>query len=97
MRTTEEVVDMLREFKRTEGEKYGIEQLGLFGSFARGEQNENSDIDVCIKFGKTSFRTYMASLYALEKLFDTKVDLLTLHGNIRQYFRQKLDRDAIYV
>lgn len=36
MKTTEEVLEPLREFKRTAGEKYGIEQLGLFSSIARG-------------------------------------------------------------
>ena len=49
MKSTKEIVEILREFKRTSGEKYGIEQLILFGSAARGEQREDSDIDVCVK------------------------------------------------
>lgn len=46
MKTTEEILEILREFKRTAGDKYGIEQLALFGSAARGEQKEDSDIDI---------------------------------------------------
>lgn len=97
MKTTEEVLEILREFKRTAGEKYGIEQLGLFGSTARGEQKEGSDIDVCIKLRKNTFRIYMTIKEELERIFCTKIDLLTLHENMRQLFRQNIERDAIYI
>lgn len=98
MKTTEEVLEILREFKRTQGEKYGIEQIGLFGSFARGEQNENSDIDVCMTYRKAiDFFILQDINESLEHIFNQKVDLLTLHRNMRPYFRQKLDNDAIYV
>ncbi len=97
MKTTQEILDLLREFKRTSAEKYGIEQLALFGSAARGEQREDSDIDICVKLRKTTFRNYMSILEDLEKLFRRKVDLLTLHENMRQLFRQNIERDAIYI
>ncbi len=97
MKSTEEVIEILREFKRTSAEKYGIEQLALFGSVARGEQTEESDIDVCVKLKKTSFRIYMTIKEELERLFHLKVDLLTLHENMRRLFRQNIERDAIYI
>lgn len=97
MKSTQEVLDLLREFKRTSGEKYGIEQLALFGSVARGEQREDSDIDVCVKFKKTTFRLYMSLQEDLERLFGIKVDLLTLHQNMRNLFKSNIERDAIYV
>lgn len=43
MKTTAEIVEILRDYKARSAEKYGIETLGLFGSVARGEQNENPD------------------------------------------------------
>lgn len=97
MKSTEEIIEILREFKRTSAEKYGIEELALFGSAARGEQTEDSDIDVCVKLKKTSFRIYMSIKEELEKLFHLKVDLLTLHENMRRLFRQNIEHDAIYV
>ena len=97
MRSTQEIIYMLREFKRTAGEKYGIEQLILFGSVARGEQREDSDIDICVKLRKTSFRIYMAIYEELQKIFRVKIDLLTLHENMRRLFRQNIERDAIYI
>ena len=97
MKSTEEIIEILREFKRTSAEKYGIEELALFGSAARGEQTGDSDIDVCVKLKKTSFRIYMSIKEELEKLFHLKVDLLTLHENMRRLFRQNIEHDAIYV
>ena len=49
MKTTNEILAILHEFKQTTADKYGIESLALVGSAARGEQRENSDIDVCVK------------------------------------------------
>ena len=97
MKTTAEVVNILRDFKNKEGEKYGIEKLALVGSTARGEQQPGSDIDVCIQLRKTTFRIYMTIKEELERRFRMKVDLITLHENMRQLFRQNLERDAIYI
>lgn len=98
MKTTSEILALLREFKRTSGEKYGIEKLALFGSVARGEQREGSDVDVCVKSrNPMDFFTLGDLREELEALFQTKVDLLTLHENMRDLFRKNIERDAIYV
>lgn len=98
MKSTEEIIEILREFKRTSAEKYGIEELALFGSAARGEQTEESDIDVCVKPSKAiDYFTLQDIKEELEKLFHLKVDLLTLHENMRRLFRQNIERDAIYI
>ena len=98
MKSTQEIIDTLREFKRTAGEKYGIEQLILFGSAARGEQREDSDIDVCVKPKHLiDYFTLQDIQEELQKLFHIKVDLLTLHENMRRLFRQNIERDAIYI
>lgn len=55
MKTTAEIIEILRDYKARSAEKYGIETLGLFGSMARGEQNEKSDIDVFILLKKPDF------------------------------------------
>lgn len=52
---------------------------------------------VCVKLRKTTFRAYMTIKEELEHLFHTKVDLITLHENMRQMFRHNLEQDAIYV
>ncbi len=58
---------------------YGVNQIGLFGSFVRNEANENSDIDllVDIKKDKKTFNNFLSLNYYLEELFGKKVELIT--------------------
>lgn len=96
--TTQEALDILREFKQVRGQKYGIEKIGLFGSTARGEQQEDSDIDVCMKVnGAIDLFDLQDLRDELEHLFRKKVDLLTLHENMRRLFRTNIESDAIFV
>ena len=57
----------------------GVRRLGLFGSFVRGEQRSNSDVDMLVEFeqGQKSFDHFMALCFFLEELFKRKVDVLT--------------------
>ena len=58
---------------------YGVNQIGLFGSYVRNEANENSDIDllVDIEKDKKTFRNFLSLNYYLEDLFGRKVELVT--------------------
>ena len=94
---TASVLAELRDFKQTEGAKYGIERLALVGSVARGDQQPDSDIDVCVKLQKTTFNIYMSIKEELERRLKRKVDSITLHVNMRQLFYQNLQNDAIYI
>ena len=77
MKTTAEIIEILRDYKARSAEKYGIETLGLFGSVARGEQNEKSDIDVFIKLRKTSYYTLMDIKDDLEQVFSASLTSLS--------------------
>ena len=57
MKTTNEYLTKIRQFKQQCAEKYGIISIGIFGSVARGEQHEGSDLDVFRRIERTrSFR-----------------------------------------
>lgn len=94
---TTEVLDILRQFKQTRGTHYGILLLGLFGSTARGEQQEDSDIDVCIKLEHPSFFQRMSIREELEKLFHKKVDVISLGAIMQPLFKKSLEHDTIFV
>lgn len=57
---------------------YGVKRLGLFGSYARGQQQHGSDIDLLVEFeeGAKTFDNYMELKFFLEDLFDCDVDLV---------------------
>lgn len=57
----------------------GVERLGLFGSFARGEQNSNSDVDLMVEFkrGEKTFDHFIQLSFLLEELLGRRVELVT--------------------
>lgn len=59
--------------------QYGISNIGLFGSFVRGEQTPHSDIDILVEFkpGKHTFDNFMEAAFLLEELLGRKVELIT--------------------
>ena len=75
-----EVLEYLRENKKYFYEKYGIKSIKLFGSVARGEDNENSDIDLLIEFKdfkSANMRNYMGFIGEVKNVFKRKVDVAT--------------------
>jgi predicted nucleotidyltransferase len=58
---------------------YGVEQIGLFGSYVRNEATADSDVDLLVDINKRkkTFRNFMALCYYLEDLLGTKVELVT--------------------
>ena len=94
---TEEVLDKLRKYKAEKADAYGIEALGLFGSYARGEQKSGSDIDVCIRLKQPTFFNMTGIQEDLEGIFSCKVDLVSLGAIFRPVFKKNLERDAVYV
>lgn len=60
-------------------QQYGVEKLGIFGSFARNEQRADSDIDLLVEFkpGQKNFDNFMQLSFFLEELFHRPVELVT--------------------
>ncbi|UZJ42329.1 nucleotidyltransferase family protein [Prosthecochloris sp. SCSIO W1101] len=58
---------------------FGVKNIGLFGSFVRGEQTDSSDIDLLVEFlpGKRSFDNFMDVAFLLEELLGRKVEIVT--------------------
>ena len=61
MKTINKVLNILRDYMATKGSVYGIEALGVFGSVARDQEREDSDVDVVIKLGKSRFKLTVTS------------------------------------
>ena len=81
----------LQEFK----EKYNVEKIGLFGSYARDEATENSDIDIFVKM-KPSLFDMVAIKEQIENDLNRKVDIIREHKNIKPIFLKMIKKDLIY-
>jgi hypothetical protein len=78
--------------------QFGVNRIGIFGSFARGEQKHTSDVDILVEFaeGQATFDNFMQLVYFLEELFGRKVDLLTV-GSIDKYIRSRVEHEVIWI
>ncbi|MFH1097090.1 MAG: nucleotidyltransferase family protein [Candidatus Desantisbacteria bacterium] len=97
--TNEEILKVLREHNNLL-EKYRIKKIGLFGSYVRGEQKKDSDIDFLVEFEKPDFDNFMDLAFYLEDLFGKKIDILTPEGvrGIRiKKIAENIERGTIYV
>ncbi len=95
----QEILEYLKSQQEQYSEKFGIKFIGLFGSFARDEADDESDIDILYeikKDKKLSMFAYLKLLNELENNFHKKVDLVrerTLKPQIKDY----IYRDLTYV
>jgi len=71
-----------------------VRELALFGSFARGDQTEGSDIDFLVEFDQKTFDTYLDTKELLENLFGRKVDLV-IKANIKPRLRDRILSEAV--
>lgn len=95
--TQAELRTRLRAFKQEYGPQFHLTALGYFGSYARGEAHSESDVDVV--YATTHPNLWMTSIMRqdLEEWLGLPVDLIRLHRYMRQSFRERLEREAIYV
>jgi len=93
----QEVLTLLREHE-SELRDSGVARLGLFGSFLRGEQHVESDVDLLIEFlpGRKTFDNLMRVGDYLERLFARKVELVTPES-LSSYLRPRISQEAEYV
>ena len=97
MLTTVEYLSLLREYMRKNSAKYGISRMGIFGSVARGEQREGSDVDICVEIDRPSIFTLVHIKEELEKLLKCPVDVVRLRNNMDELLRGCINKDGIYV
>ncbi|HEW79646.1 MAG TPA: nucleotidyltransferase [Phycisphaerales bacterium] len=80
MLTQEKVMEILRKELPYFASEYGVKRIGLFGSYAKGIQGEDSDIDILVEFAKPIGLKFVEFGEYLEKLLGRKTDILTPAG-----------------
>lgn len=97
VQTKEEIVKVLRS-NRSQIQALGVKRLGLFGSFVRGEQSAESDVDILVEFeaGRKTFDHFIQLSFLLEDLFGRGVELLTPEA-LSPYLGPHILREVEYV
>lgn len=97
MKNLNEIITKLKEIKPDLEKDYDITELGVFGSFVRGEQTTESDIDILVDYKEgTSLLTLGGLQYMLSELFKTKVDLV-MKKTLRKNIGKQILSEVVYV
>ncbi len=96
MYQTSQILQKLRELKPILLQKYPIRSIGLFGSYARNEANQNSDIDILIDFQGTIGWEIMDIVEDLDNLFGQEIDLVTRNSIKGTLIEKHINQDIIY-
>lgn len=97
MKTTQEYIQLLKEYKQNRGILYGISRIGIFGSVARGEQTEDSDVDVCVDLEVPSIFSLVHIKEELKQLFGCEVDVVRIRQNMDALLKKDIIEEGIYV
>jgi hypothetical protein len=97
MLVLQDCVEKLSAFKREFGRQYGITKLGIFGSVARQENTEDSDIDIVVEVEKPTLSLMYELKEMLKSIFKCEVDLVRFRSTLRPLFRSNILNDVVYV
>lgn len=97
VKTTQEYLQLLKEYKQTRGLLYGISRIGIFGSVARGEQTEDSDVDVCVDLAVPNMFSLVHIKEELRQLFGCEVDVVRIRQNMDALLKRDIMKEGIYV
>ena len=96
MRTKDDILSLLKDELPNLRAEYGVDTLAVFGSYARGHQREDSDVDVLVEFSEpVDFFDFMGLEFYLTDLLGAKVDLVTPDA-LRPIMRDDILESAVY-
>ena len=94
--TRNTIISLLKTEKPYLSKEFGVVNIGLFGSFARGHSDMNSDIDLIVELKEPKF-DYLAGLQIyLEKKLSRKIEIVRKGNRINSRFVQRVEKDTIY-
>ena len=93
----DEVLDILRRHKAEFADHYGVTSLGIFGSVARDEAGEKSDVDVVFETDNPNLFRTVRMKQQLEKLLCRHVDVIRWRESINPRLKARITREARYV
>jgi len=99
MKTAEEIVEILKEHKEELERRYGVKEIGIFGSYVRKEAKEESDVDILVEFSDYAeldlFKLVELREF-LRELIGVTVDLV-LKSGLKPGIGKQILREVVYV
>jgi hypothetical protein len=92
-----DILSILRNFKKRTAGQYGILELGVFGSVARDEAGNDSDVDIFIKTATPNPFVLVHIKQDIENLLHQKVDIVRLRDRMNSFLKGRIDKEGVYV
>jgi predicted nucleotidyltransferase len=96
MKKLSEITSLLESHKKVMQEKYNIKTIGIFGSVARGDATDLSDVDILVEFDKPIGLDFVLLADEIESILGVKIDLVTPNA-IKPKMFEYIKQDLIYV
>lgn len=97
MKTLDEIKNVLKSHKEELRERYEVREIGIFGSYIRGEQKESSDLDILVEYETVlGFFKFLELEIYLEELLGTKVDLVRKQA-IKPRLKDLILKEVVYL
>lgn len=94
--TYKEILEAFRSERTFLQKEFGVINIGIFGSYVKGIQQDDSDIDLFVEFEKPSFDWTAGLQIYLERKFNKKIELIRKGEKVNRRFAERIKGDVIY-
>lgn len=91
------VLHTLARFRDLKQDEFGIVRIGVFGSAARDEITDASDVDVVVELERPDLLTLVGIKQELEELLHRPVDIVRYRERMNDHLNRRIEREAVYV
>ena len=95
--TRNEILQTLSNFQQEKQDEYHIRKIGVFGSAARGQLRDDSDVDVVIELDNPDLLILIGIKQDLEEELQRSVDIVRFRDAMNAFLKQRIEQEAIYV
>lgn len=91
------IEEILFEHKSELENKFSVTRIGFFGSYSRGEETQNSDIDIVVELSAPDLLLIIALKNYLQELLTANIDIVRYRDRMNDLLKKRIQRDVIYV
>jgi len=89
------IIESLKRYKEKHAKEYGIEEIGIFGSYARNQANEESDVDVFVKLKHANLFLLSRIRIEIEELLGAHTDIVQVRDRMNRVLKKHIEEEAI--
>lgn len=91
-----DVLQTLSRFQQDRQDEFGIIRIGIFGSAARDQMSDDSDLDVVVELAEPDLLALVGIKQELESLFHCSVDIVRYRAKMNAFLKRRIEQEAVY-